>query len=61
MSCPKRYTWWQSQRLYWEGSAHLGREQEGKENQETCSAMWLTALGFLGIGFVLRVVSDQSF
>lgn len=28
------------------GKAHPGKEQQGKENQENCSAMWLTVSGF---------------
>ena len=38
-----------------------GRDQEGKGNQENCSAMWLTALGFMVMRFVLRLASNQSF
>ena len=37
----------------------LGGEQKGKGTQD-CSAMWLTALGFMVMGFVSGL-SGQSF
>ena len=52
MNCPKRHTCWQSKRLCWEG-ASLGRAV-GKGTQEDCSAMWLTALGFMMREFISR-------
>ena len=33
----------------------LGREQEGKETQENCSATWLEVLGFMVMGLVSRL------
>ena len=35
---------------------HMLTKQEGKGNQEDCSAMWLTVLGFM----VMRLVSRLS-
>ena len=32
-----------------------GGEQQGKETKENCSATWLTASYFMGIGFVSRL------
>ena len=34
------------------GKGSLGRQQEGKGNQENCSATWLTVLGFMVMGLV---------
>ena len=39
--------------LYWAG--HLRGEQQGKGNQEGCSAMWLTILGAMVTGLVSRL------
>ena len=33
----------------------MGREQQGKGNQEDCSAMWLTTSGFMVVGLVSRL------
>ena len=38
------------------GKGRPGAKQEGKGNQEDCSAMWLTVLGFM----VMRLVSRLS-
>ena len=38
------------------GKGRPGAKQEGKGNQEDCSAMWLTVLGFM----VMRLVSGLS-
>ena len=42
------------------GRRHLGREQQGKETQESCSATWLS-LGFYANRISFRVVFGQSF
>ena len=34
------------------GKGHPGREQQGKETQETCSVTWLAVLGFMMMGIV---------
>ena len=37
------------------GKERLGREQQGKGTQESCSATWPTVLGFMGMGLVSRL------
>ena len=38
--------------LRFTGKRHPGGEQQGRGSQEKCSAMWLTASGFMGMGLV---------
>ena len=37
------------------GKGRPDAKQKGKGNQEDCSAMWLTVLGFVGMGLVSRL------
>ena len=37
------------------GKGYLGGEQQGQGTQENCSATWLAASGFMGMGLVSRL------
>ena len=37
------------------GKQHPGEQQQGKGNQENCSATWLEVSGFMGMGLVSRL------
>ena len=40
---------------YFTGERHLGREQQGKGNQENCSAVWLAVSSVMVMGLVSRL------
>ena len=44
-----------------DGERHLGREQQGKGNQENCSAMWLAVLSVMVMGLVSGLYLDNHY
>ena len=59
MNCPRRYTCWQSKRLYWDGTSRQKAAGQGNPGGLLCPVAH--SLRFYGDGIHFQVVSGQSF